>query len=42
MYDNIIKKQIFHKMNFELKGYLKSHKVIFVFENKLFFGIFFL
>ena len=40
MNDNIIKAQIFHKMKFE--GHLRWNKVIFIFENKLFFDIFLL
>ena len=35
MSDNIIKSQIVYKMNFDLKGHLRSHKVIFIFEIKL-------
>ena len=33
MYNKFIKTEIFHKMNLELKGHLRSHGVIFVFEN---------
>ena len=40
MNDNIIKTQMFHKMNVGFKGELRSHKVISVFETKLFFDIF--
>ena len=36
----IIKTQIFKKLNFDLKGHLRSHKVIFVFKNIFFFDIF--
>ena len=36
------KRQVCHKINFDLKGHIRSHKVIFVFEVKLFFDIFFL
>ena len=34
MNDNIIKTQIFNEMNFDHKGHLRSHKVIFAFEKK--------
>ena len=37
MNDNILKTQFFQKINFDLKGHLRSHKVIFVFKDKLFF-----
>ena len=38
MSDYIIQTQIFiHKTKFDLKGHLRFHKVIFIFENKDFF-----
>ena len=40
MNDTIIMTRIFHKDNFDLKGHLRSQKVIFVFEYKLFFDVF--
>ena len=41
MNNNFIKTKMFHKMNLDLKGHLRSHRVIFVFENEFFFDFYF-